>query len=145
MKRRVADTPAAQAGNTAVVAGTMTTIVAVAARRVAVVVVNTRNDKETSETIKINKGKETQKKKRIFASEDSDGGVSIDDQLSNRGDSPLPDLSALDEISQDDWEQMLSGLSANTSQEVRRLALLPGTGSRVLQPSYQFLIRLTSD
>lgn len=47
------------------------------------------------------------------------------------GDSPLPDLSALDEISQDDWEQMISGMDGNTSHEVLNLGLLAMTGFHI--------------
>lgn len=43
------------------------------------------------------------------------------------GDSPLPDLSVLDEISQDDWEQMINGLDTNTGQVLSR-GLLARTG-----------------
>ncbi|XP_063849289.1 serine-rich adhesin for platelets-like isoform X2 [Scylla paramamosain] len=64
----------------------------------------------TTETAKNNMGSEITKKRRVSADEESQGGVSDHDQPSSGVDSPLPDLSMLDEISQDDWEQMISGM-----------------------------------
>ncbi|MPC45769.1 RNA exonuclease 1 [Portunus trituberculatus] len=68
-----------------------------------------KDSKETT-TAKNNVGSEITKKKRVSADEESRGGVSDNDGPSSGVDSPLPDLSMLDEISQDDWEQMISGM-----------------------------------
>lgn len=48
------------------------------------------------------------------------------------GDSPLPDLSVLDEIPQDDWEQMLSGSNTSKGQEVLSDVLSPCSSPNVL-------------
>ncbi|XP_050717925.1 titin homolog isoform X2 [Eriocheir sinensis] len=70
-----------------------------------------------SALVKTGAGREAAKKRKVLAEDDSDDGVSADDHFSNQGDSPLPDLSVLDEIPQDDWEQMLSSETINAARE----------------------------